>query len=535
MPKKTCVLGVWVILLFLVWTVESPGQVLRFGTHVSSMGNLDPHFAFGSQDRAFSDMVFNGLLRYVPGNAPRIEPDLASALPEFHMEDGEQVWRIHLRSGVMFHGGPGGPAHEMTADDVVFSLEKAAQKEYSGYAGEYQTMTVEKKGRYLVEIRFNTPISPILFFPKITNYGGGFILSKRAVETLGYEGFKQHPIGTGPFAFDSHSPGEVLKLKPHGAYFRGRPKLSGVWLYFIPDAEERLSGLMASRLDVITGSGERGWISTAEFFRNVVVDTHGVGEVGTLYFNTAAPPMDDIRVRRALAYALDRDAFYRTADSRIAGKVYSPVPSAFLPGGLKQSEVESLGLDYAMDLSRARSLLSQAGYPNGFELDLVASEKRVYQAYYRTLKRLLVPIGIQCRIWTVPHSEMHRIIRKEPPPLVVYAAWRPNADAYLTRFFHSESRVVAGVRPDTNFSQYGAVDGLIEAARKTVDPETQLHLWGQSQIRILDDMVALPLMFTRQVYARTPLLDYGHPVVSTMALYPQFTENTHFISPKGTD
>ena len=74
-------------------------NILRFGVHVSGMGKLDPHFAAGSQDRALADMVFNGLLRYQPGNAPKIEPDLALSLPEFKMVDGRQVWTVNLRKG----------------------------------------------------------------------------------------------------------------------------------------------------------------------------------------------------------------------------------------------------------------------------------------------------------------------------------------------------------------------------------------------------------------------------------------------------
>ena len=78
-------------------------KILRFGIHVSEMGNLDPHFAAGSQDRALADMVFNGLLRYEPGNAPAIEPDLAETIPGFEMIGGRQVWTVKLRKWVLFH------------------------------------------------------------------------------------------------------------------------------------------------------------------------------------------------------------------------------------------------------------------------------------------------------------------------------------------------------------------------------------------------------------------------------------------------
>ncbi|MBU3951149.1 MAG: hypothetical protein KJ658_03360, partial [Proteobacteria bacterium] len=307
-PRRICLFVLSLFLSLLWFTLPSgAGQdVLRFGVHVSAMGTLDPHFAEGSQDRAFADMVFNGLLRYIPGNAPRIEPDLAVDMPEVRMEGGKQIWTIKLRKGIFFHKGPATPAHELTADDVIFSLKKAAQKKFSAYAGEYTGMDIKKLGDYDLEIILEKPMSSILFFPKLTNYSGGFIVSKRAVETMGYERFKSHPIGTGPFAFQSYLPGDTLSLIAHKDYFRGCPKLTGVQLVFIPGIEDRLDGLKKDRLDIITGSAEKGWIDAVEKDAAIKIDTHGVGEVGTIYLNTRAKPLDDVRVRKAIAYALSR-------------------------------------------------------------------------------------------------------------------------------------------------------------------------------------------------------------------------------------
>ena len=506
-------------------------QVLRFGVHVSGMGKLDPHFAAGSQDRAVADMVFNGLLRYQPGNAPKIEPDLAMNIPEFKMAGGRQVWTIKLRKGVMFHPGPETPAYELTADDVVYSLQKSADRDFCAYAGEYAGMTVEKTGPYTVRLTLEKPLSPTLFFPKLTNYAGGFIISKKAVETMGYERFKQHPVGTGPFIFKRYQPGENLILKAHTRYFRGRPLLQGVELHFLPDIKKREAAFRAGDVDVITGYGDKGWVERVEKLKDVVFDTHGVGEVITIYFNISVSPLDDVRVRRAIAYALNREAFLNTTSKRFVGEVYSPVPVNFLPGGLMKEDADTLGLAYAADLKKARQLLGAAGYPDGFTLEVVSSEKRNYRRFYEVLREQLARIGIVCNITVKKHSDMHKLIRKEPLPIVIYVAWRPNADAYLTRFFHSDSIVVTGVRPDTNFSRYNRIDKLIEAARLEINPGKQINLWIQAQIRILDDMAAYPVMFSKTGYLRRSYVKYGHKLVSTMALYPQFTEKTR-LDPK---
>ncbi|MCG8632809.1 MAG: ABC transporter substrate-binding protein [Desulfobacterales bacterium] len=525
---------VWFTLVLIVFISHSPmagagnhDNILRFGLHVSAMGHLDPHFAAGSQDRAFADMVFNGLLRYVPGNAPKIEPDLAANMPQFRMEHGEQIWTITLRKGVMFHSGPGMPSYELTIDDVIFSLNKSADKKFCAYSGDYAGLTLKKLDQYTLEILPEKPISSILFFPKLTNYGGGFIVSKKAIETMGYDTFKKHPIGTGPFKFSSHEPDRFISLAAHKTYFRGEPELAGVEIHFMPDLDTREKALRQKQMDVIMGSGRKGWIQSIETLPEVSVDTHGAGEVGTIHLNTRMKPLDDIRIRKAIAYALGRQDFLATISPRISGPVFSPVPDRFLPGGIPEQDAAQLNLTYAKNLIKARQLMSEAGYQDGFSLDLVSSEKRVYRRSYEALKDQLAQIGIRCNIEVVPHSAMHKAIRNAPKAIVIYYAWRPNADAYLTRFFHSDSIVLSGRRPDTNFSHYSKIDRLIEAARQETDPNTQINLWVQAQIRILNDMAALPVMFGRNCYARSSRVDYGHSLVSTMALYPQFTEKTH--------
>jgi peptide/nickel transport system substrate-binding protein len=504
--------------------------VLRFGMHVGEMGDMDPHSAAGSQSRALADMVFNGLLRYQPGNAPAIEPDLAEKLPAFTMTQGRQVWLFHLRKGVMFHPGPLTDAYELTAEDVVFSLRKSADKQFCAYAGEYVGMSFRIIDPYTVEVLLEQPLSPTLFFPKFTNYAGGFIVSKRAVETMGFAGFNQHPVGTGPFMFTKHIPGEKLVLRSHAAYFRGRPLLAGVELHFAQDLAQRESRFVNGDLDVITVSGQKGWIDDMLHVPGVVVETHGVGEVFTIYFNTQMAPLNDVRVRRAMAYALDREEFKNTTSTHLVQDALSPVPADFMPGGLANAEIETLGLAYPADLDRARRLMEEAGYPNGFRLEVVSSKKRIYRRVYEVLRKQLAKINVDCRITVESHTNMHRLIRNNPRAVVIYAAWRPNADAYLTRFFHSDSIVVTGKKADTNFAHYQEIDKLIEDARLEINPAKQLNLWGQAQIKILSDMAAYPVMLTIQGYARKTRVDYGHRLLSTMALYPQFTEKTRLIN-----
>ena len=510
---------------------DSPA-ILRLALDAARPGILDPHFAAATQTRIMADMVFNGLLRYKPGRAPLIEPDLAESIPEPKIVDGKQVWIFKLRKGVMFHPGPRTKAYELTADDVVYSLEKSADPKHSAYSGEYIGMTFEKKDDYTIRIILDKPLSSFLFFPKVSDYAGGFIVSKKAIEAMGDEAFKSNPVGTGPFVFESYTPGKKVRLVANERYFRGRPLLDAVDVLYMPDIDNRERGLKAGELDIIRGLPQIEWIEKIKQERDIVVDTHGVGEVVTIHFNTMVKPLNDIRIRKAIAYTLDRNVFLSYLGKHVAQNVYSIVPPQFLPGGLTKEEVGRLGLDYALNLDKARQLLAEAGYPEGFSLEVMTSEMTVYRKNYENMRDQLARAGINLKIKVVNHSAMHKLIRKDINPIVLYSAWRPNADVYLTRFFHSNSIVVTGAKPDTNFSHYDKIDKLIESARFETNPGRQVELWKQAQINILEDMAAYPLHYKNFVRVRRSCVDYGHELVSSMALYPQITEKTRIVQNK---
>jgi peptide/nickel transport system substrate-binding protein len=499
---------------------------LRIGQNASDVGSLDPHFATTTQDRSLVDMVFNGLVRYKPGDGSAFEPDLATSLPTPRAEGGKQVWTFPLRKGAMCHPTDGVPAYELTSEDVVYSLQKAADKARSAYSADYTGMTVEAPDAQTVRITLDRPLSPVLFLPKVANYSGGFVVCKRAAEKLGPNGMKTRPVGTGPFMFKSYSPQERVQLVANPSYFRGKPQLDGVDFRYMPDLSSRELALRNGQLDVINGVPDKAWVDKMKGVANVKVDVFGVGEVAILYFRTTAPPLDKPEVRKAIAYALDREEFLALFGKGIAEIVYSPVPVRFLAGGLTREELAAKGLDYPTDLDKARKLLAQAGVPNGFPLEVVTSEMTGYRVLYESMQAQLAKVGIRVNVKVVDHSTMHSLIRKDANPLVIYIAWRPNADVYLTQFFHSDSIVVTGKKPNTNFAHYDRIDDLIERARVETDAAKQVALWKEAQIRILEDMVAYPMQYQNQVYARSAAVDYGHELISVLALYPGITERT---------
>ena len=340
---------------------EGDRPVLRFGVNAADLATLDPHFASGTQDRTVVDMVFNGLVRYAPGNSAEIEPDIAVAIPEPEIVDGKQVWTFELRDDVMCQPGPDTEAYPLTSDDVVYSLQKSADVDRSAYAGDYKGMTVEKVDDHTVTITMDTPLSSTLFLPKIANYAGGFIVCAKAVEAMGDDTFKTNPVGTGPFMFESYTPQNSVVLTANDDYFRGAPKLGGVEVRYIADPSTRELGLQAGELDVAAGINEAQWVDRINAEGNLTADIFGVAEAVWINLNVTAEPLDDPLVREAIALAVSRDEHAALRGAPVSELIASVVPAQLMPGGLTEEEAAAAGVLHEQDIERARELLAEAG------------------------------------------------------------------------------------------------------------------------------------------------------------------------------
>ena len=496
--------------------------VLRMGIHVSKFNTLDPHKAAASSDRILADMMYNGLIRFQPGNSRQMEPDLAVEIPEPVMVRGKQTWTFKLKKDIFFQRYPGETAEELTALDVCKSFIKAADPQRSAYAGGYEGLSVVVTGPHTLRFTVDPPQSPLLFLPKVANYAGGFIVK----ETVDKRGML-HLRGTGPFYFINPPDDHHLLLVTHDDYFRGKPLLGGVDIHFLPDADQRLSAIVDKKMDVIVGEPDARWLQRIKDKQDIRLDSFGVSETANIHFNTSTPPFSDIRVRKAVAYAINRNQFLTPFGPGLVYSVFSPVPP-YMPGGLREQEIKTLGLDYGTNLNKAKELMSKAGLKDGFKMDVVVSEVGSFSNNYRTLQAQLAPINITMTLHLVDHATMHRLIRQDFNPIVIYEAFRPNPDEFLSHFFHSDATISSGKSPATNFSHYKGIDQLIEKARLERFTSRQIKLWEYAQIKLLEEMVVYPLHHRNQIYVRWNTVDYGHPIISTMALYPQFTEQTTF-------
>jgi peptide/nickel transport system substrate-binding protein len=395
-------------------------------------------------------------------------------------------------------------------------------------------MHVEVMDKYMVKITLDKPLSKILFYPKVADYSGGFIVPQKAVETLGEKEFKTHPVGTGPFMFENYLPAERIIMRRNDNYFRGKPILTKINGVFMGDVTSAELALRKGELQAMIGPTEQAWVDKISQAKGIEVDVFGPGEVATISYNMKKPPLDNIKVRKAMAYAYSRKELMALFGDRIAAPMYSPVPVGLLAGGLSEAEIKEAGLDWEagehdINIEKAKQLLTEAGYPNGVELNVYSSEMGYYLQPYQIFQAQLRKAGINLKVNKVDHATYHSMIRKDANHIVLYNCWRPNADVYLTRFYHSASAVVTGKKPDTNFSHKEDIDQLIEQARFETDSKKQEALWKQAQLSILKDVASSTFCINRLTCARTDAFDWGHSVKASVSLYPQITETSRFL------
>ncbi len=196
----------------------------------------------------------------------------------------------------MVHPWNGNAGYELTAEDVVYSFEKASDPDRSSYAGEYTGMTFEAVDKYTVKITLENSLSPMLFLPKVADYCGGFIVPKKPIEDLGDDVFKTNPVGTGPFVFDEYVPMTKMVLAANEDYFRGAPTLETVEVLYMPEVSSRELGLISGELDVVEGRREQDWVDSITENPGIVASVFGPGETVTYFQTTLLGGSDSNRV-----------------------------------------------------------------------------------------------------------------------------------------------------------------------------------------------------------------------------------------------
>ena len=487
-------------------------KVLNVGMAAADLGSLDPHRTATTPDKAVIGWMFNGLVRFKPGtmNPDQIEPDLAQS---WDTSADQLTWTFHLRKGVQCNNGYG----ELSADDVVFSLKRAADPKISSFSSDYADVaSVDAVDPATVKITFKRRPPSVLGI--LTNYQGGNIVCKKAVEKLG-DDFRTKAVGTGPFAIENYTPSQSLTLVANKNYFRGAPKIDRIVYRYIQSDATRDLAYTSGEIDLIYGRQDQVWAERMKSLPHTVVDVFGPGELSDMNLNITKKPLDDLRVRQAIAYAVNRAELVKFKGALTAREAVSIIPHDYL------GTDENAPL-YPYDPAKAKQLLTEAGYANGVKITLIQTQLPTMLNTMQVVQAQLKKVGIDLQLDVVDHPTFHAQIRKDLSPVVLYSAARlPVADVYLTQFYHSRS-IVGTPSAVTNFSHCSVADQDIDAARQTNDVAKQKTLWKDAQDKLVKDVCAVPLYEQLQVWAHRDKLNYGYKLDASLTLGPIINEQS---------
>ena len=511
--KKLVVAIMWAALLIAPIAVAQK-KSLVVGMGSADAGKLDPHIASATPDKGLLNWMFNGLVRIRPGKiSPEfIEPDLAES---WTSNPAGTEWTFKIRRGVQCHHGYG----EFTAEDAAYSIKRAGNKATSSYSNDFSAVDkVEAIDKSTLKITLKNPVAGFLGY--VANVNGGNMVCKKAAEEMG-ENFGKKPIGTGPFMFSEYQPQQYVKLVANKQYFRGAPMLEDITFRYIPADSSRDLAFQSGELDMIYGKQDQTWMDRTAKVPGVKVIAMEPGELSVLSLNITVKPLDDLRVRQAIAYAIDRKAIVVFKGAGSSREAVSVVPSGYL-GTDEKAPL------YPYDPAKAKALLTEAGYPNGITIKTIHTTLTGMQTLIEAVQAQLKKVGINLDIELVEHATYHAQIRKDLSPLVHYQAARfPVADVYLTQFFDSKS-IVGTPSAVTNFSHCNVADDEIRAARTATDPVKQKALWKTAQEKIIKAVCAVPVYEQLQLWAWKDTLDLGYELQGSLNLSPPITEKTHF-------
>ncbi|MGJ3262203.1 MAG: ABC transporter substrate-binding protein [Salinarimonas sp.] len=327
---------------------QTPPGVLAVG-QIAEPKSLDPAAVTAANDFRIVVNLYDGLVRYANGSF-EIEPALAES---WDVSDDGTVYTFSLREGVTFHDGT-----SLDADAVVFNFERMLDEDHPYHdTGPFPLSfffsaidTVEAVDDRTVRFTLNEPYAPFL---SNLAYPTGLIVSPAAVAEHGAD-FGRNPSGTGPFEFESWDANTAVVVTRNEDYWDGAPPLEAVIFRPITDANTRVAEMLSGGIDVMV---EVPPDSVARFAQSDDFELYEQAgpHLWFMILNAKEPPFDDVRVRQAANYAIDKQALVENVLQGTAEVATGPTPPAFAWAYNEDLE------PYPHDPERARQLIEEAG------------------------------------------------------------------------------------------------------------------------------------------------------------------------------
>ncbi|MCL1949157.1 MAG: glutathione ABC transporter substrate-binding protein [Turicibacter sp.] len=425
---------------------------------------LDPHRANDAVSATAINSIFERLIRQDEKGG--LHPWLATEW----MRIDDRTYEFTIRQDVVFHNG-----EPMTVEDVVFSLRRSATSSVTApITGGLDPEAIVVMDESTVRVGTFEPFVPLLSHLAHT---AGNIVPQALVES-DEEAFGQNPVGTGAFKFESWQPGERIQLVRFDDYYDGPVALERLAFRPITESTNRLIELETGQVHIAldVSPTDLGRIDSAdgiELLRNTNLRINYLG------FNTQMAPFDDARIRQAINYAIDQDVIIDGIMEGAATRALGPFSSEVW--GYNENLT-----GYDFNLERARELMAEAGFEDGFETTIYVDTDITRQNIATVLHNQLLAIGIRAQIVPLEWATFLEATSSGNHAMFILG-WTSvtfDADYSLFPLFHSQQFGASGNRA---FYSNPDVDRLLEAARGELDPTARQAYYNEVQDIIVDD------------------------------------------------
>jgi peptide/nickel transport system substrate-binding protein len=447
----------------------APARPLRIGLHSDPLV-LDPHLRNEALTYSVLRNIYEGLTAF--DAEMRVGPALAVSWEN----PNDLTWVFHLRPGVRFHDG-----RELTAADVVFSLDRARTLPASGFGSYVVAVSkVRALDPHTVELTTRRPYAILL--NKLA-----FVL----VVPAGSPPEIRRPVGTGPYRLQSYRPGERLALAAFDGYWGGPSAVSRVDFLPIASQRARVARLLAGDLDLVQEPGAENLERLRATPGCRVLEQESL-TVLYLLLKTERPPLSDLRVRRAINLALDRPALVTAVlhgEGHPVGQMVGRSVFGFAPDIAPP----------ARDLAAARRLLAEAGYPGGIDLDLEFRPGRRAEE----IARQLGDAGIRVHPVERPWAKLFPRLLAHQVGFYLGAILAPSADSSDLFDAMVHSRNAALGYGDGNFGDYhnAELDALIQESGSTLDMLTRRAQLERCMHLLMQDLALIPIYVPWNLFA----------------------------------
>ena len=462
---------------------------------VSDPGHLNPAITTSGATHAASELLYNGLL----GRDERGDP-IPELAESWQVEQGGTVYRFRLRDGVKWHDGT-----PFTSSDVKFTFEEVLLKFHARTRASMGALLagVEAPDDRTVIFRFKQPYAPLLYQLDATEAP---IVARHV-----YQGTdpqtnpaNSNPIGTGPFKFVSYTKGTEIRLARNPAYFRtGLPYLDGLVMRIIPDLSVQVLALENGEVDFLweLPGPLQSRIKGDARFQTARTGYHPGGSncIMTMSFNLERPILKELRVRQAVAQALDRQTFLAQilfGDGKVAtAPISSEIPWAHAAGlnmpKPDRADAEKLldGVGWKKEGDGPRAARGVSGVADGTRLSIDFLHFPTFAKYGELVRQQLGAVGIGVVLRPLEPAVFAPTVFKDRnfDSNVISYCNGPDPEIGVRRMYHSSQ---IGPAPFTNAAAYRnpRVDALFDEASRTVERDKRSRLYRQIQEIVVQDL-----------------------------------------------